>query len=154
MIHQTLTLKPNLKNVYSSQSQAPRPKAYVSDSVSVGGVPKRRNQPSIESKSVKLTETDPSARIDQFNTIAATPSDQKHRSLNDKGIIIKVEKPGERNNFRVRKYSRSGSVSDRGDSEVRIADTEQLERLKQSIESDDEGDSVKKIVGSLERGLH
>jgi hypothetical protein len=98
----------------------------------------------------------------QFNTISAiTPTDFKrpsHASMTDKGIILNLEKPGDKNSFRVRKFSRNGSVSQRGDSEVRMEDDDavKIEQLKQSIESEDEGGPKEKLVvqnRSLERGL-
>jgi len=72
----------------------------------------------------------------QFNTISAiTPTDFKrpsHASMTDKGIILNLEKPGDKNSFRVRKFSRNGSVSQRGDSEVRMEDDDavKIEQLK------------------------
>jgi hypothetical protein len=62
--------------------------------------------------------------------------------MGDNGIILNLDKPGDNNSFRARKFSRNGSVSQRGDSEVRIGDEEdavKIEQLKQSIESEDEG---------------
>ena len=157
MIHQTLSLKPNLKNVYSSiqQSQSlvarSRVGQFVSDSVSQGGVPKRRNHPSIStgSNGKRLNETDSKPgqakiEIQSFNTITAqTPGAEVKRptqSMGDSGIILNIEKPGDRNAFRVRKFSRSGSVSERSDG-VRIGEDDEearVEKLKQSIESEDE----------------
>jgi hypothetical protein len=70
------------------------------------------------------------------------------------GIILNIDKPGDRNQFRVRKYSRNGSVSQRGDSEVRIDEEDEalkLEKLKQSIESEDEA-TPNKPVRSVDRG--
>jgi hypothetical protein len=80
--------------------------------------------------------------------------------MTENGIILNIEKPGDRNSFRVRKFSRSGSVSERGDSEVRLGDDEEaIAKLKRSIESEDEGETAKKNLvvqnHSLERpGFH
>ena len=78
--------------------------------------------------------------------------------MTDKGIILNLEKPGDKNSFRVRKFSRNGSVSQRGDSEVRMEDDDavKIEQLKQSIESEDEGAPKERLVvqnRSLERGF-
>jgi len=52
--------------------------------------------------------------------------------MTDHGIIINLDKSGDKNSFRLRKYSRNGSVSQRGDSEVRMEDedAEKIEKLK------------------------
>ena len=102
----------------------------------------------------------------QFNTIsAATPhTDMKrpaHSMMGDNGIVLNLDKPGDKNSFRARKFSRNGSVSQRGDSEVRMDDDDEavkIEALKKSIESEDEGpgDSRERMVvqnHSLERGF-
>jgi hypothetical protein len=68
--------------------------------------------------------------------------------MTENGIILNLDRPGDKNSFRVRKFSRNGSVSQRGDSEVRMEDDDALkiEQLKKSIESEDEGDSKERYV--------
>jgi hypothetical protein len=68
--------------------------------------------------------------------------------MTENGIILNLDRPGDKNSFRVRKFSRNGSVSQRGDSEVRMEDDDavKIEQLKKSIESEDEGDSKERYV--------
>jgi|LakMenEpi03Aug12_release.lakeMendotaPanAssembly.Ray.scaffolds.fasta_scaffold2319461_1 hypothetical protein len=68
--------------------------------------------------------------------------------MTENGIILNLDRPGDKNSFRARKFSRNGSVSQRGDSEVRMEDDDavKIEQLKKSIESEDEGDSKERYV--------
>jgi hypothetical protein len=65
------------------------------------------------------------------------------------------------NNFRIRKFSRNGSLSQRSNSDARVnlndsengEDEVKIDHLKKSIESEDEGDDLQMVVEnrSLER---